>query len=65
MDEQNSILERLKSPVVWSVFLTTLYAQIELWQTGETSFKTVALGILLVLVATFGAINNPTDRDNM
>lgn len=59
------ILKRLKSPVVWSVFLTTLYAQLELWQNTATSGKDIVLGILIIVVATFGAINNPTDRDSM
>lgn len=61
----NKIFERLKSPVVWGVFLTTLYTQLELWQTESTSVKDIVLGVLIILVATFGAVNNPTDRDNM
>lgn len=57
--------ERLKSPVVWGVFLSALYAQIELWQSGPTDTKGIVLGVLMILISTFGAINNPVDRDHM
>lgn len=63
---RNSYLERLKSPVVWSVMLTTLYTQLELWQaSSDVSLKTIVLGILMIVIATFGAVNNPADRDNL
>lgn len=57
--------ERLKSPVVWSVVLSAAYAQTELLQTTECSLKQVVLGILLIILSAFGAINNPKDRDAM
>ncbi|MBP3414506.1 MAG: hypothetical protein J6L81_04830 [Clostridia bacterium] len=56
-------LERLKSPVVWVTALTSIYAYIEM---GDfSSPRGIALVVVGCGIAIFGALNNPTDRDNM
>ena len=56
-------MERLKSPVVWGVALTSIYAYVEV--SDFSSPKGVALAVLGILIAVFGALNNPTDRNHM
>lgn len=60
-----SILERLKSPVVWSTALTVIYAQLELLQENGMSFNNVVLSVMIVLCSVFSAINDPTNRDGI
>lgn len=55
--------ERFKSPVVIGVVLYGLYQFVEV--TDFTCWRTVVLGALGVAISIFGALNNPTDRDNM
>lgn len=58
-----TFLERLKSPVVWVAMLTSLYAYIEI--ADFSTPRNIALAALGILIAIFGALNNPTDRDNI
>jgi len=58
-------MERLKSPVVWGVVITVIVAQLEqLRNIPNLSGWDIAISVFTVLLAVFGAINNPSDRDN-
>lgn len=59
------VLERLKSPVVWSAVLTVVYAQLELLQENGASMKNIMLSVMIVLCSVFSAINDPTNRDGI
>ncbi|MBE6765591.1 MAG: hypothetical protein E7546_06940 [Ruminococcaceae bacterium] len=58
-------LERLKSPVVWSVAITVTIAQLEQLQCTDMTAKQVLTAAMIIALTVFGAINNPTDRDNI
>jgi len=60
-----SVLERLKSPVVWSAVLTVMYAQLELLQENGANAKNIMLSVMIVLCSAFSAINDPTNRDGI
>ena len=57
------ILNRFKSPVVWAVALTSIYTYIE--TSDFSTIKGIVLAILGIMIAIFGAVNNPTDRDHV
>ena len=57
--------ERLKSPVVWSVAITVTIAQLEQLQYSDMSAKKIVVAVGIIILTIFGALNNPTDRDNM
>lgn len=61
----NEFLERLKSPVVWSVAITVTIAQLEQLQYSDMSAKQIAAAVGIIVLTVFGALNNPTDRDNI
>lgn len=58
-----NILERFKSPVIVAVILMEIYTFVEV--TDFTNARMIVLGVISILIATFGAINNPTDRDKL
>ena len=58
-------LERLKSPVVWSVAITVTIAQLEQLQYTDMSAKQILVAAGIIVMTIFGALNNPTDRDNI
>ena len=58
-----TFFERFKSPVVWVAMLTSLYAYIEV--ADFSTPRNIVLATLGILIAIFGAVNNPTDRDNI
>lgn len=57
------MLERLKSPVVWVTALIAVYTYLE--TADFSTARNIVLSVLGILIAVFGALNNPTDRDNM
>ena len=59
MQERDKFWERLASPVVWVAILTAIYTYVEMCD--FSSPKEIALGILGILIAALGALNNPTD----
>lgn len=61
----SNFVERLKSPVVWSVAITVTIAQLEQLQYTDMSAKQIIIAVGIIIMTVFGAINNPTDRDNM
>lgn len=57
--------KKLQSPVVWTVLLGEIVAQIEILQHSTTiTWGCIVIAICAVLGAFFGALNNPNDRDN-
>lgn len=58
-------MERLKSPVVWGVAITVATAQLEQLQYTDMSAKQIIIAAAIFLLSVFGALNNPTDRDNI
>lgn len=60
----NTIKERLKSKVVWAAVLAQIILIITCFnQDLAAEIKAVAVPALEVL-ALFGILNNPTDKDN-
>lgn len=61
MEERERTLfwERLASPVVWVAVLTAVYTYVEVCNFNNP--KEIALGVLGILIAALGALNNPTD----
>lgn len=57
--ERKAFWERLASPVVWVSVLTAVYTYVEVCD--FSSPKEIALGVLGILIAALGALNNPTD----
>lgn len=57
------ILKRLQSPVVWVTALTSVYTYVEL--ADFSTPRGIALSVIGILIASFAALNNPTDREHM
>ena len=58
------MFEKLKSPVVWGVLFSTILAQLELLSQESVDGWKIAMAACTVLVAVFGALNNPDSREN-
>ena len=59
MESRKAFWERLASPVVWVAILTSVYTYVEV--ADFSSPREIALAVLGILIAIFGALNNPTD----
>ena len=58
-------MERLKSPVIWGVIGGITLTQVQQMSTKATvNGWDIAISVLTVVVAAFGAINNPTDKEH-
>ena len=56
---------RLKSPVVWGVTLSVVVTQIEqLKNMPNLTGWDIAITVGTILIALFGALNNPTDNSH-
>lgn len=55
---------KLQSPVVWGVIFTTILAQLEILSKGNVNGWNVAMSVCTVIIAFFGALNNPNDTRN-
>ena len=58
-------MERLKSTVVWGVTFSVIVTQLEQLKsmTNLTGWD-ISIAVVTVLIALFGALNNPTDQNN-
>ena len=58
-------MERLKSTVVWGVTFSVVVTQLEQLKnmTNLTGWD-IAIAVVTVLIALFGALNNPTDKEH-
>ena len=55
---------KLQSPVVWATVFTSILAQLKILEDGEITPIKIAMAICTVVIAFFGALNNPNDPRN-
>lgn len=56
--------ERLKSKVVWLTAIPLIANLIAMYSMGASEQFTTIATTLVSLLAVFGILNNPTDKDN-
>lgn len=55
---------KLQSPVVWGVVFTSILTQLEMLSKGAVNGWTISMAVCTVIIAFFGALNNPNDTRN-
>lgn len=59
----NNILEKLKSPVVWSTLAALIFFIAKEWLGYEIPGWDRFIELLLALLVAFGIVNNPNSRN--
>lgn len=59
---KNTIIERLKSPVVWVAVIAEIVFIIGVFNPDVADSTKVVLGSILKIVELFGLLNDPTNR---
>jgi uncharacterized membrane protein len=62
---RKTILERLKSPVVWAATLALVYFVVKEWIGFEIPGWDTFVTLLTAALVAFGIINNPADPGNL
>ena len=60
---KNTIIERLKSPVVWATVIAQIVLIIGVVNPNIASEVKVVCGAFLEIFTAFGILNNPAERD--
>lgn len=60
-----SLLERLKSPVLWSTVIIVAQDRLSILEQTGFSPRNIAVGIVMICLTALSALNNPADRDRL
>ena len=60
-----ALLERLKSPVLWSTVIIVAQDRLSILEQTGFSPRNIAVGIVMICLTALSALNNPADRDRL